>query len=52
MTEILLEVTTEEIRAAAVEASQRAKGKYNIAFIFIILIVKLQRQPCCQAIKS
>lgn len=27
MTEILLEVTTEEIRSAALEASQRAKGK-------------------------
>lgn len=27
MTEILLEVTTEEIRSAALEASQRAKGE-------------------------
>lgn len=27
MTEILLEVTTEEIRSAALEMSQRARGK-------------------------
>ncbi|EFX71722.1 hypothetical protein DAPPUDRAFT_255403 [Daphnia pulex] len=31
MTEILLEVTTEEIRSAAVEASQRAKGKSGLS---------------------
>ena len=33
MTEILLEVTTEEIYAAALEASQRSSGKSSIFFL-------------------
>ena len=35
MTEILLEVTTEEIRSAALEASHRAKGKSGLIVLSI-----------------
>lgn len=31
MTEVLLEVTTEEIRSAAIEAHQQAKGKLDLS---------------------
>lgn len=47
MTEILLEVTTEEIRSAALEASQQAKGKSRIFSLtsFIFKSDTLQRLP-------
>ena len=39
MTEILLEVTTEEIRSAAQEAAQRAKGKSRFLNSFVPFII-------------